>query len=462
MWHKDKSLRYAKDLRIGIIGAGPSGLAAAEALKERGYQNITVIERHNRVGGMSMSLRYPGEKGDVVYEMGSFAPVGSRKLFRLFHRYGLHVGKTNTRGNVDTPIRRRDLLVFLIIHNLKQHKAIIDFDKYRLGYPLRQWPALFSDSFKLARCFWRYRALEKPGHELSDDLTAELCLPYETWVDQQRLSLVGDVMKMFASTAAFSNPDIRPDISAFEVIKFFYQLLHFPLRYISGHLGFVREGYQELWNRVAKQHHVLYKQNIQAVHRHEQTVDVVLDDQTLTFDKLFVTCSPAQALKFLDATIEERSVFEKVHYAPGWKVSFLAQGLPHNGLYSLMDPYLTDADNYRECLQSFYPEGWVKGDIWLYTGVTNVAHHEFPPTFYSNSEKMLQQEFGAKVLQWVDTFHWAEYTPYFLAEDVKTGIRKRFHQLQGKQNTYYLGGAISGSSHATVTEYAYSVVNRFF
>jgi glutamate synthase (NADPH) small chain len=36
---------------VGIIGAGPGGLAAAEQLRRRGYQ-VTVYDRHDRVGGL--------------------------------------------------------------------------------------------------------------------------------------------------------------------------------------------------------------------------------------------------------------------------------------------------------------------------------------------------------------------------------------------------------------------------
>ncbi len=36
---------------VGIIGAGPAGLAAAEALRQLGYQ-VTVYDRHDRVGGL--------------------------------------------------------------------------------------------------------------------------------------------------------------------------------------------------------------------------------------------------------------------------------------------------------------------------------------------------------------------------------------------------------------------------
>ncbi len=36
---------------IGVIGAGPAGLAAAEEMRRRGYQ-VTVYDRHDRVGGL--------------------------------------------------------------------------------------------------------------------------------------------------------------------------------------------------------------------------------------------------------------------------------------------------------------------------------------------------------------------------------------------------------------------------
>ena len=36
---------------VGIIGAGPAGLAAADMLREKGYQG-TVYDRYDRVGGL--------------------------------------------------------------------------------------------------------------------------------------------------------------------------------------------------------------------------------------------------------------------------------------------------------------------------------------------------------------------------------------------------------------------------
>lgn len=43
--------RAERSETIGIIGAGPAGLAAAERMRARGYQ-VTVYDRHDRIGGL--------------------------------------------------------------------------------------------------------------------------------------------------------------------------------------------------------------------------------------------------------------------------------------------------------------------------------------------------------------------------------------------------------------------------
>ncbi len=50
-WVKPITAPVELPYSVGIIGAGPAGLAAAEALRSRGYQ-VTVYDRHDRVGGL--------------------------------------------------------------------------------------------------------------------------------------------------------------------------------------------------------------------------------------------------------------------------------------------------------------------------------------------------------------------------------------------------------------------------
>jgi glutamate synthase (NADPH/NADH) small chain len=50
-WVKPSIPREERPQTVGIVGAGPGGLAAAEMLRRRGYQ-VTVYDRHDRPGGL--------------------------------------------------------------------------------------------------------------------------------------------------------------------------------------------------------------------------------------------------------------------------------------------------------------------------------------------------------------------------------------------------------------------------
>ena len=50
-WVKPINVKYEKNQSVGIIGAGPAGLAAAEQLRKNGYK-ITVYDRYDRAGGL--------------------------------------------------------------------------------------------------------------------------------------------------------------------------------------------------------------------------------------------------------------------------------------------------------------------------------------------------------------------------------------------------------------------------
>ena len=50
-WVAPLKPRQERELSVGIIGSGPAGLAAAEALREQGWQ-VTVYERADRAGGL--------------------------------------------------------------------------------------------------------------------------------------------------------------------------------------------------------------------------------------------------------------------------------------------------------------------------------------------------------------------------------------------------------------------------
>jgi len=90
-----KPIRPLRELphSVGIVGAGPAGLAAAEALRSLGYK-VTVYDRHDRVGGL-LIYGIPGfklekeivirrrnwlEEGGIKFELN--ADVGGKLAFQ--------------------------------------------------------------------------------------------------------------------------------------------------------------------------------------------------------------------------------------------------------------------------------------------------------------------------------------------------------------------------------------------
>ncbi|WP_431284887.1 NAD(P)-dependent oxidoreductase [Humitalea sp. 24SJ18S-53] len=76
-WIKPPKPRHERTESVGIIGAGPAGLACAEVLRKRGWQ-VTVYDRYDRVGGL-MIYGIPNfklEKDVVLRRHAQYAEAG--------------------------------------------------------------------------------------------------------------------------------------------------------------------------------------------------------------------------------------------------------------------------------------------------------------------------------------------------------------------------------------------------
>jgi phytoene desaturase len=69
--------------RIGIIGAGPGGLAAAMLLSKAGA-DVTLFERHAKVGGRSATIAAPSPAGTFRFDMGPTFFLYPRVLADIF------------------------------------------------------------------------------------------------------------------------------------------------------------------------------------------------------------------------------------------------------------------------------------------------------------------------------------------------------------------------------------------
>jgi glutamate synthase (NADPH/NADH) small chain len=99
-WVKPVCPREELSQSVGIVGAGPGGLAAAEELRRRGYQ-VHVYDRHDRVGGL-LIYGIPGFKleKDIVIRRWKLLEEGGIK-FHLRTEVGRDVTFAELRARHD-------------------------------------------------------------------------------------------------------------------------------------------------------------------------------------------------------------------------------------------------------------------------------------------------------------------------------------------------------------------------
>ena len=67
-----------KNTRICIIGGGPAGLSAGMYLEQKGYENYTILERNDHVGGKCHSPHITPSKTTPSFLPNFFCKIGCR------------------------------------------------------------------------------------------------------------------------------------------------------------------------------------------------------------------------------------------------------------------------------------------------------------------------------------------------------------------------------------------------
>lgn len=441
------------DRKIAILGAGPSGLAAAEALREKGYTDITVFERSGRVGGQALSAEYTTPNGrKIVYDLGSVQPTSTRSMNALLRRYGMHAG----RGIL------QDKSKVIYAYSYAERSEFANFLKYYLGAPVSKLPAMLMDVTKLGWYLWRYRRLAKPGFhgfQYWDETTGGI----RAWIDARRFKFIGErLTAMLVSALTLNSKAKEGDVPVYLFFKALYGTLAFPMRYVDGTYRPVREGVQELWKRVARNVKVVYNADITRIVRSADAVEITTKDGSHRFDALIVSCGFEKIATIIDASADERAVFKDIRYQPGYRGAFIARGGPVDGVHWYPDSYTSGAAAPH--LAFAVPEANVEPGTTLYscmfsacpTGADAIA------TLQGSAERMFADQYGATITEWVRMQYWPDYGPSYDVEMVRGGVFDKVDAMQGQRRTWYTGQLLSVSGNAFSTEFSYDLVDRFF
>ncbi|KAG6400961.1 hypothetical protein SASPL_137806 [Salvia splendens] len=433
---------WALSTRIAILGGGPSGLSATYALCKLGYNNVTVLEKYHTVSGMCESADIEGR----FYDLGGqvLAASSSPTIFHLAKEMGCQ------------------------LEEMDSHKLAL-IDSYTGKYE---------------------------DIQVADDYVSVISLTLQLQEDAKRSGRIGvhavsdsasDLTPAFLESRAFN---CVPKSVAYGYTASGYGFVQdMPYAYVheftrtsmAGKIRRFKGGYMSFWQRMSESlpAQVLCNTEVTSIRRHSSLVHVNVkqngEAKSLEFDKLIVSGSfplvygktyrstsvtPIAAdHDIMDFSELEKEIFGKVQTVDYYTTVMKIKGLEHLpvGFYYFGE-FMDDPQTIGNpvAMQRFYSDT----DIFLFWS-------------YGNSAGIMGQEvtqlaidvvkrIGGEVIAIVLQRRF-NYFPHVETQDMKNGFYDKVeNELQGEQNTYYIGGLMAFELTERNSTYAMALIRKHF
>ena len=459
-----------KNIRICIVGGGPAGLSAGMYLEQKGYENYTILERLDRVGGKCWSPTYNGRR----YEMGAIMGVPSYYAVHDVEEFcGItHDGPKlsrkykNKNGKIIEPFEpKKNILkiprLLRMKKQLKEFGELLETKYY--GYDINGHRGVAEGRYEGFACTPEREPVSGTNPNLKD-----LSLPFNEFCKKNKVELIQDVWVGPYTSFGYGYFD---EIPAGYVIK--YLDFQTTMNFVKINLWTWKEGTQYIWECLdAKlKHPARLNSHIEKVERKDGKVYVTVNGKVEEYDKIIVTAplyipdkradGQIGMVDYFDARDDEKELFSKIDYE-----RYDVQAV------------LTKPEDHPEI--SFYVfENMVKerlGHLMVYYRRWKDEIDQVITTYalrkHKNGPAIPYEEVKATVLEDLKTMgnpasevinEWSVYYfPHVFSEDYAAGWYDKVEAMQGKYDTYYAGEVMSFGDMDETAEYSRELVERFF
>jgi oxygen-dependent protoporphyrinogen oxidase len=416
---------------IAIIGAGPSGLAAADALRQLGYQRVTVFEQNARVGGKVYSVPTPAgvvELGAVLASAECDLVLGlARRLGVAFAPYPVDQHFLDEQG------RRHDAAGFLASR----------YNTVEIGCAIACYAAALA----------RFAAADSDDMgQLPDDLS----LPFDQFAAKYGFTPVAELARGALIGFGYGYYETVPALYFMKLIGWLFK----PdgaggLK--PGEFFMFPQGFQSLWEALAREHDVRLNADVSALRRDAVTKQVQLTingGEPQAFDAAIVA-TPLQAVdRFVSLTRAEVDVLRHVRSNRYIVSAFAATGLKtgeflflHENEFPARIGHMNAWANRNPALPMYL--GWQLAD-W--------------PATAAQLKLMLASDIEAQGgrLEKVALRQEWDYFPHVGQAALQQGFFARMAALQGEGGVYYVGGALNFETVEHSARQAQALVRRHF
>ncbi len=308
--------------RIAVIGGGAAGLHAAWLLRERGYTDVPVFERRDRIGGKSHTVR----RGGIPHELGTcYLHPGYAEIKRLLAATGATREIKPGGPDGDRDIYSRELT--------GQLERPLRLGEWMLGaieqatFPKALWWApdrLQAGNLVLA--IQRYKLLHRrifghyegslPPRPVDDEAWDELDGTFGELLRRHRLEALRPLVTLSSSAMGYGLVDTVPALYGLwwntpALLDAFLASGRDPDQPV---LTMLQDGFGALWEKVAEPLDLRLGHAVERVVRGDDGVRISGTGPHGPFteraDRLIVAIDAGRALDLLDADDEERDLFE--------------------------------------------------------------------------------------------------------------------------------------------------------
>ncbi len=423
--------------RIAIVGAGITGLTLAYELRQRGYTQVTVLERAPSVGGKADTVDIAGRP----YNVGAHLCHGNLGVAYLAKQTGVEMERVPGYQHWD------------IDNNRAIPRSYEHYEQVRkLRHMLETQPGLeHGAGFAVAES-WTYPAVQQ-------------------WLDAQGLKGLTEIGPFFAG-AGYGL--IKDDIPAGFFLKFAQHMIEdvwTPAGGFKNLLLKIAEGLDVRCNtevvsieratnaddapgngpiRIATRH---CSSGAAATVQHQGNKNL----QHETFDQLILTAPLDTSIEYLDVSEEEQTLFARIQSLNYYTlIATLDIEQPHTpGLY-IVNKNTTTAFN----------KGHTTAFMRLYED-SNVYHFFCYGESGQRDESILDalredaEKLGGRLSE-VHYFKRWNYAPRVSPHDMALGFYSRLDQMQGRRNTFYAGSLLAFELTDHNVMQARKLVDRYF
>lgn len=422
--------------RVAVIGAGAAGLSAAMSLKDRGFRDVTVLEREPTVGGKCRSFRHDGH----TYDLGAnLTTPRYRSIRSLAARMGL------------TPRKVADRRIVTL--GPEQFETLADANALE-RLMVRTGASLYTRMRHLT-------GIDRIGYRGLRDGVEQ---PFSTWLQRHGLGAFRELFEVLFVAYGYGQ---MGELPAAYALKFF-DPIHVAAsvdtilgRDVPFTMDFV-EGFQALWERVDQHYEIgtLCGVEVHEVRRSPRGVEIELTHQeqrrTERFDKLILACPFQQALSFLDASPAEERLFRLIRTNEYYTTVAQVRAMPDLSTY--VYPYARRFTPGQPTV--FYPP--VQGDDDVFVFYAYGGEGVDAEVVRKNiAQAVSAPELGGKVERFFHTERW-RYFPHVPSATMLAGFYDDFEAMQGEFHTYYVGELLAFTLVELVHDHARAVVDRYF